>query len=123
MKFAKYLMLLGAFAVLVPLGAFARPKNERNVTFPDAVQVGSTLLKAGTYKIEWQGKGPTLRVSFLEDGKIVATSQGKMVEAKMPWDSDAIVTTNVSKKPMLEEIDFGGKTESLVLVSNQTARK
>ncbi len=123
MKYAKYMMLLAAFAILVPLGAFARPKNERTVTFPDAVQVGSTLLKAGSYKVEWQGTGPMLRVSFLEYGKTVATAQAKMVESKTPFEGNEIVTTNTGKTPKLESIDFGGKTESLVLVQSRPGKK
>ncbi len=116
MKYAKYMVLPAVLAILLPLGAFAKPKNERNLVLTDTVKVGSTQLKAGTYKVEWQGTGPLLQVSFLEYGKTVATTQGKMVETKKPWPSDEVVTKNTGKTPILEEIDFGGTSDSLQIV-------
>jgi hypothetical protein len=119
MRCAKYVVLLAALALLVPLSAFAQSKSARNVVILDTVQVGSTQLKPGTYKVEWQGTGPLLSVSFLQHGKTVATTQGKIVEAKTPWVDDGVVTKNTGNTLTVEEIDFGGRTESLVLVSDQ----
>lgn len=123
MRNAKYMVLLAALALLVPLSTFARSKNERSVFIPDTVQVGSTQLKAGAYKVEWQGSGPLLRLIFLQHGKTVATAGGKMVEMKEPQASDEIVTKNTGDKRNLEEIEFGGKKDALVLVSNPTDMK
>jgi len=107
-----------ALALLVPLGAAARPRNERNVVIPADVQVGSTLLKAGTYQVEWQDNGPSLRVSFMENGKTVATAEGKMVERDRPWDNDEVVTGPEGKDQMLKEINFHGLKETLVITSD-----
>ena len=123
MRIVKYMILPAALALLVSLSAFARPKNERSVTLSDTVLVGSTQLRAGTYKVEWQGTASALHVSFLKDGKIVATAPGKMVEEKYAWPSDEIVTTNVNKTRRLEEINFGGKKDSLEFPATQTAMK
>ncbi len=123
MRFTKYMFLPAALALLVSLSAFARPKNEHSVTFVNSIQVGSTQLRAGTYKVEWQGKPSSLAVNFLRDGKIVATAQGKMIEKNRPWPSDEVVTNNVNHTQKLEEIDFGGKKDSLVLTSSQPVMK
>jgi hypothetical protein len=112
----QYVVLLAALSLLIPLGALARPKNERDVAIPDTVQVGSTQLKAGTYEVEWQGNKQSLRVSFLEDGKTVATTQGKMVEKSKRAPHDIFVMASDTKR--LEEIDFGGKKDALVFPPN-----
>ena len=122
-KHLKYLALPAMLALLIPFSAIAHSKNERNVTLPDTVQVGSTQLRAGTYRIEWQGGASSLQVSFLRDGKVVATTPGKMVEKSQPADSDEIVTTDRHNTKLLEEIDFGGKKDALVFTSNETALK
>lgn len=46
-----------------------------------------------------------------------------MVEKSIPWPYDDIVIANTGNTRRLEEIDFGGKKDSLVFVSNQTAMK
>lgn len=107
-----------ALALLVPLGALARPRNEHNVVIPASVQVGSTLLKAGTYQVEWQGNGPSLQVSFMEHGKTVATAEGKMVETDRPSPYDDVVTGPEGKVQMLKEINFHGLKETLVITSD-----
>jgi hypothetical protein len=117
---SKYLVLLAALVLMVPLSSFARSKNERKVTLPDAMQVGSTQLKAGTYKVEWQGNGSSLHVSFLDNGKTIATTQGKMVEKNKRTPFDAFVTSTAGNAKKLMEIDFGGTRDALVLSSSQT---
>jgi hypothetical protein len=123
MRYALYVVLLVALALLVPLGAVAQSKSERNVVLTDTVQVGSTQLKPGTYKVEWQGTGSSLRVSFLEHGKTVVTTEGKMVELKEPSPYDDVVTTGTGNTRRLEEIDFSGKRDALVLVPTETGMK
>jgi len=116
MRSAKYIVFLAVLALLVPLGAFARAKNQRSLVITDPVWVGSTELKAGTYKVEWQGSGTLLSVSFLQYGKTVATTQGKIVEKNNPWPYDDIVITKTGDTPRLDEIDFGGKKDALAQV-------
>ena len=112
MKYLKYMALLSVMALLSPFCAQARDKNQHPVDIPDAVQVGSTRLKAGSYKVEWQGTGPLVQVSFLLDGKTVATASGTLKMKNNEATNDAIVTNADTKT--LEEIEFGGQKEALV---------
>ncbi len=107
--------------LVVPLLVFARPKNEHNVVLTESVLVGSTQLQAGTYKVEWQRNGPSLQVSFLERGKTVATTEARMTERKYPSPYDEIVTSPSGKTRALQEIDFRGQKDALVLTSNHSA--
>jgi hypothetical protein len=123
MRCFKYLVVLTVLALMIPLNAIALPKNERRVTIPDAMVLGSTQLKPGTYIVEWHGNGPVLSVSFLNNHKTIVTTQAKMVEKNINPLDDEFVTRITGKTRRLEEIHFGGKKDALVFASNQTPKK
>jgi hypothetical protein len=112
MKHVRYIALLSALAVLSPLGAFARDKNQRSVDIPDAVQVGGTQLQAGHYKLQIEGTGPDVQVTFLQNGKTVATVPGKLKTNDNDVTQDSIVENSANKT--LDEIHFRRDKESLV---------
>lgn len=122
-RLVKYLMLPAAMSLCVSVGAFAHSMNQHSLEIAHPVQVGSVHLKAGTYKVEWQGDASSLKVEFLQHGKVVATTQGKMVERKEPAPATAIVTDEVNNTRMLKEIEFGGKKDALTFASNLMAEK
>jgi hypothetical protein len=49
----------------LPLTAFAKEKNEGRPQRSDAVEIGSTRLQPGTYKVEWKGAGPGVQVKLI----------------------------------------------------------
>lgn len=112
MKCVRYVAFLAALAVLSPLGAFARDKNQRSVDIPDAVQVGGTQLEPGHYKLQIQGTGPDVQVTFLQNGKTVATVPGKLKTNDSEVTQDSVVENSANKT--LDEIHFRRDKESLV---------
>ncbi len=112
MKFANYVAFLSILAVLIPLSAFAREKNQHSIDIPSAVQVGGKQLEAGSYKVEWQGAGPTVQVTFLRKGKAVATVPGTLKTNDSQITADAIQTDSANNT--LNEIDFRRDQEALV---------
>jgi len=113
MKHLRYLVLLSIFAMLSLLSVFARNKNQQSVNIPDTVQVGSTQLKPGNYKMEWQGTGPDIQVTFLHDGKTVVTVPATLKTNDDQVTQDDIVTSSENKT--LQEIDFRRGKEAVVL--------
>lgn len=115
MKCAKCMALISTLTLLFPLSMWARDKNQHSVDIPDSVQVGTTRLKPGSYKVEWQEAGPTVRVEFVQNGKTVATASGtlKVNDSQVIQDDVVIQTTDANKK-VLKEIDFGHQKEALV---------
>ena len=112
MKHLRYLALLSIFAMLSSFGAFARNKNQQSVDIPDTVQVGGTQLKPGNYKMEWQGTGPDIQVTFLRDGKTVVT-----VPATLKTNDDQVTQNDIvtdSENNTLREIDFRRGKEAVV---------
>jgi hypothetical protein len=117
MKYVKY---LGGAALagllLLPATTFAKDKdmNEGNLLLSDPVQVGSTVLEPGNYKVEWQGSGPSVNVNILRDSKTVTTTPATVVGYST--GSDAVITSHAADDPQkltLEEIDFGKQKEGL----------
>jgi hypothetical protein len=115
MKLPNYVAFLSILAVLAPLSAFARDKNQHSVDIPQAVQVGGKQLEPGTYKVQWQGAGPEVQVTFLSHGKTVATVPGTLKTNDNQVTEDAIQTDSTSQT--LNEIDFGRDKQALVFQS------
>lgn len=115
MKQIKYAAILSMLTLLSSVSALARDKNQHSVVIPYSVQVGGTELKAGDYKVEWQGTGPEVKVNFVRDGKIVATVPGTLKTNDPQVVQDGVVTDTTSANTQtLKEIDLGHNKESLV---------
>jgi hypothetical protein len=115
MKHTKYTTLLFILAFISSIGAFAKGSNRHSVQISDSVQVGSTQLKPGKYDIQWQGAGPQIQVSFVHDGKTVATVPGTLKTNDPHVTEDDVVTdTTGANGKTLKEIDFSHNKESLV---------
>ena len=114
MKQIKYTTLLFILAFMSSTGTFAKNNNRHSVEIPDSVQVGDTQLKAGTYDVQWQGAGPEIQVSFVHDGKTVATVPGTLKTNDPNVTEDDIVTGTRANAKTLKEIDFSHNKESLV---------
>jgi hypothetical protein len=99
--------------------AYAARGNARSVEIFDVVQIGTTELKPGNYKVEWQGTGPVVEVSFRWDGKTVATVAGTLKANDDQVTQDAIQTEATGTgTSTLKEIDFGHQKEALVFDQN-----
>ena len=114
MKTFNHLALLLTFTLLSSLFALARDKAQHSINFADTVQVGNTQLKAGDYKVEWQGAGPSVEVAFLQNGKTVATATAKLQANDHKVAQDDIIVSNTTDAKALQEIDFARPNETLV---------
>ena len=66
--------------------------NAHSAEISSATQIGGTELKPGDYKVEWQGTGPVVQVSFQRNGKTVVTVPGRLKTNDDRVIQDAIVT-------------------------------
>jgi hypothetical protein len=115
MKFAtvsKSLVL--GLALLLASSAFAGTKANLQISNP--VTVNGTTLKAGDYKVQWEGAGPNVELSILRGKDVVARVPAHVVELQTPAASDAAVTrTNTSGPNTLAGVRFEGKKFALEL--------
>ena len=117
-KYFQYVAILSTLALLSPLGALARD-NSHSVDIFDVLQIGGAQLKPGNYKVEWQGDGPAVQVSFQLNGKTVVTVPATLKTNDAEVTRDAIMTeaTNADTST-LKEIDFGHQKQALVFDQN-----
>ena len=78
MKIAKNLTALAA-ALLLAAAAFAANATQGKLRLYEAVSVQGKQLPAGSYKVEWSGKGPDVQVSIVNGKETVATLPAKVV--------------------------------------------
>jgi hypothetical protein len=115
MKFATVskTLVLG-LAVLLASSAFAATKASFQLDNP--VTVNGTTLKAGSYKLEWEGAGPNVELSILQGKKVVLKTPAHVVELQSPAVNDAAVTVQNNSGPSsLTALRFEGKKTSLDL--------
>jgi hypothetical protein len=117
-KYLQYIVVLSALTLLFPLALLARD-NKHSLDITDAVQVGNTQLKPGNYKLEWQGTGPVVQVSFQQNGETLVTLPATLKTNDGQITQDAVETRGSSTdERVLEEIDFGRQKEALVFDQN-----
>src|SRR5208282_371710 len=94
--------------------AFAGTKASLQLNNP--VNVNGTTLKAGDYKVQWEGSGPNVELSILHGKNVVAKVPARVVELQAPASSDAAVTRKSDSGPnTLAGLRFEGKRFALEL--------
>jgi len=115
MKFATISksLVLGV-AVLLASSAFAA--NKANFTFNSPTTVNGTKLKAGDYKLEWEGTGSEVQLSFIQGKNVIAKVPARLVDLNNNSQNDAaIVKSNYDGTSTLTALRFAGKKYSLAL--------
>jgi hypothetical protein len=101
-------------AILLAASAFAGTKN--SLQLGDQVIVNGTTLKPGEYKLQWEGTGPNVELSFIQGKKVVAKAPAHFVELPSPSANDAVVITNSGNGARsLTGVRFQGKKLALDL--------
>ena len=124
MRSKRFYSLIAVVALVLPLSLFAKDKNDKNdakVDLGSAVTVGSTQLQPGSYKVEWSGNGPQVQISFIQNNKTVATTEGKVIDHPQPATQSDVILKPVSGNSgemTIDQIDFNHRTQSLQINSN-----
>jgi hypothetical protein len=101
-------------ALLLASSAFAVTKASLQLNNP--VIINGTTLKAGDYKLQWEGTGPNVELSILQGKNVVAKTTAHVVELPTPATNDAAVTKKNDSGPnTLAALRFQGKKMSLEL--------
>lgn len=116
MKFATVTKsaILGLSLVLAS-SAFAAG-NKANLHLNDATTVNGTTLKAGDYKLEWDGSGPNVDLNIVQGKNVIAKVPAKVVDLSTPAaNSAAVVTKNSDGTKTLAGARFEGKKFAIEL--------
>jgi len=115
MKFATVSKsLVVGLALTLASSAFAASKA--NLTLNNPTSINGTRLKAGDYKLEWDGSGPNVEVSILQGKKVVTKVPAKIVDLeKAPSNDAALLKQNGDGSTTLAGVRFQGKKYALEL--------
>jgi hypothetical protein len=101
-------------ALLLASSAFAVTKASLNLQSPTTIS--GTKLKAGDYKLEWDGSGPNVEVSIMQGRNVLAKVQAKVVDLNSPSANNAaVVIKNNDGTSTLSGARFAGKKFALEL--------
>jgi hypothetical protein len=118
MRNFKLLTVVATLALMLPVFGFAKDngKSEAKINVSEPVQVGSTQLQPGSYKVEWTGSGDAVKVNFLQHNKVVATTDGKLIELKQPSPYTSVVTrAGAGDQKQVIEIDMANSKQAVAL--------
>jgi hypothetical protein len=101
-------------ALLLASSAFAATKASLSLQQPTTVN--GTKLKAGDYKLQWDGSGPNVEVSIIQGKNVLTKVPAKVVDLSSPaQNSAAVVTVNGDGTSTLSGARFEGKRFALEL--------
>jgi hypothetical protein len=112
-------LIVLSFALLLSTSLFAATAGSMKLNQP--VQLNGTQIKAGEYKVTWEGTGPEVTVSVLKGKEVVAKTSAHLKELAKNGDSDAtVLQKNSDGTTSLNGIRFGGK-KVILEFSEETA--
>ncbi len=118
MKFATVSKsLVMGLALLLASSAFAITKA--NLHLNDSTSVNGTKLKAGDYKLVWDGTGPDVEVSIMQGKTVIAKAPAKVVDLNTPaLNNAAVVRRNDDGTTVLSGARFEGKKFAIELAAS-----
>lgn len=102
-------LLLMAVAIMTSVANAKGSKDSEHVTLTDPVTVGGTQLKAGDYRVTWEGTGPVVQVTFTRNGKLAITTPARLVSEESPYDGALQMKTMSGDVKVLEGIQWKKK--------------
>jgi hypothetical protein len=103
-------MICAVALVLFSVNGWARDKMKTNIHVDQTVNVGSTQLAPGEYKMTWTEGGRNAEVTFSQGNKVVATIPAEISQQHSGYDSPVVVTDSRSNR--LTEVDLPGESFS-----------
>ena len=113
MKFATVSKtLVMGLALLLASSALAATKGE--LTLLNPATVNGTNLKAGDYKLQWDGTGTDVQVTILQGKNVIAKVPAKLVDLSAPSPNNAaVLNTGENGTRTLSGARFSGKKYAL----------
>lgn len=111
-KLASRILTLAVVVVMASMIVLGSNKKD-TVTFPRDIMVNGTLVKAGTYNIQYDEKANAL--SVIKGRKVVATATGHVEELQKKANDTTFTSTSKDDKDVLIGFTFGGDNHRILL--------
>jgi hypothetical protein len=104
------LFTLSGAALLFACAVLAADLNKGTLNISEKVNIEGKTIDPGTYKVEWNGTGPTVQVTILHGKQTVATFPAQLTEQAAKNAVDAYGSaTEADGSRQLTAIYIGGK--------------
>jgi uncharacterized surface anchored protein len=98
------------------LASSAFAASKANLTLNNPTNINGTKLKAGDYKLEWDGSGPNVEVSIVQGKKVLTKVAAKVVDLNQASATNAaLLKQNSDGTTTLAGARFQGKKFALEL--------
>jgi hypothetical protein len=115
MNSLKYGASFAAVALLLCATAFSKDSNSGSFDLSEPATVGSTVLQPGHYKVQWTGTEKDVKVSVLQKGKTIATSDATIEQLPSKATADAVsLKIQQDNTKRVDEIEFDNRSQALV---------
>ncbi|QNI31670.1 hypothetical protein H7849_21845 [Alloacidobacterium dinghuense] len=99
--------LLLSFMLMMPSVLPAASRNRAEVTLEQTVIVNGTQIPPGSYRVQWEGTGSSVRVSIMKGKETIVTASATVIQEKSPYRDAAIRFTNGN---IVQDIEWGNQT-------------
>jgi hypothetical protein len=124
MKISRMLGTLSCAALLLASTVLAADLNKGTLNVSEKVNVEGKTIDPGTYKVEWNGTGPTVQVTILHGKQTVATFPAQLTEQANKNAVDAYGSaTEADGSKQLTAIYIGGKHTVLQLEQSAASQQ
>ena len=111
----RFTVITALLVLFVASAAFAASSSHQ-ITFNKDVTVNGKAVKAGDYKVKWEGTGDRVDVSLNQGKEVLATSPAQIVALDdTPGQDTFVYRDNADGSRSLVEMRFSGKKFALVL--------
>ena len=102
-------------AFFAAVTAAAKTKYADDVLIGQDAMIAGSHLASGTYDIKWETHSPEATVSFMQGSKVVASTEGKVVDGGKKYSANEVVyDRGADGRPVIREIHFLGSSQILV---------
>lgn len=102
-------LLFIAVAMMSSMAIAKDSKDSEHITLSDSVMVAGTQLKAGDYRVTWEGTGPVVQVTFKQGDKVLVTAPARLVTESSPYDGAIQMKTGDANVMILQGIQWKKK--------------
>ncbi len=115
-SFLKYSTLVVALCALTSLPVSAAKVRKVTVTFPENITVNGTVVKAGTYRLQFDEESGELKIE--KNGDVVATTKARLEKRESKAKQTAVTTHEQGDTTELVSIAVNGEDQNLVVGEN-----
>lgn len=123
MKAVKYSTLLVGSALLLAASAFAANTTKKTLHLYDKVTVAGKQLAPGSYRVEWSGPGPEVKIDIMKGRDTIATVPARVVAQNSSNDQDGYaLKPGKHGNQLLSQVFFSGEKYDLNIVNSNATR-